>query len=134
MSDDCPHDGPARSGDAVTDVASVYLVDATPVVVVDDEIDMHTAPALEAVLAAAFTAVRTPSPVVLDLAAVAFFSCAGLTVLVRFHHLGLTRDTPLRVVADTHSVLLPIRATGLHELLEIHPTLAVALERHGPPD
>ncbi|WNV82977.1 hypothetical protein [Umezawaea sp. Da 62-37] len=92
----------------MTGVASERMVDATPVVPVVDGIDIHIAFGLEAVLVAAFAAVRAQSPVVIDLAAVEFFSCAELGLLVRFHYSGLAHCTPLRVVVATHSVLWPI--------------------------
>lgn len=89
------HGEPVALDDMMTDIPSVYVIEATPVVVIIREIDMHTASALETVLAEAFTAVRAPSPVVLDLAAVEFLSGAGLTLPVRLHYLVLKQGHPV---------------------------------------
>lgn len=92
------------------------------------EVDSYTSEALRDSLASAFTdAADARLPVVLDLSGVAFFASSGLSVLVEYHLLGSERGTPLRLVSPSGSVLRALRATMLHEELELYFSLADAL-------
>ncbi|NKE57067.1 STAS domain-containing protein [Lentzea sp. PSKA42] len=92
------------------------------------EVDSYSAGALRDSLASAFTdAADAGLPVVLDLSGVAFFASSGLSVLVEYHLLGDERGTPLRLVSPSGSVLRALRATMLHQELELYFSLADAL-------
>jgi len=92
------------------------------------EVDSYTADTLRGSLASAFTsAAEAGLPVVLDLSGVAFFASSGLSVLVEYHLIGSERGTPLRLVSPSGSVLRALRATMLHEELELYFSQAEAL-------
>lgn len=90
------------------------------------EVDSYTAETLRDSLASAF-ADAAGLPVVLDLSGVPFFSSSGLSVLVEYHLIGSEQGTPLRLVSPSGSVLRALRATMLHEELELYVSLADAL-------
>lgn len=86
------------------------------------EVDSYTAAELRASLDEAFAAAGE-LPVVLDLSGVTFFASSGLSVLVEYH----VRGMPLRLVSPSGSVLRALRATTLHEELDLYLNLADAL-------
>jgi anti-sigma B factor antagonist len=94
------------------------------VVAVVGDVDMNTVPELEGRLAAAE---RPDLPLVVDLTGVTFLDSSGLSALVRCHQRGL-RGGGFRLVVASRVVARPLALTALDELLEIHPTLAAALE------
>lgn len=96
------------------------------VVRVAGEVDMETAPILSEHLAAALAQAPTAKPVVVDLRAVPFLSSNGLSVLMSTHTQCTEQNTPLHIVADHRPVLRPIQATGLTQILTIHPTVEAA--------
>jgi anti-anti-sigma factor len=96
------------------------------VVRVAGEVDMETAPILSEHLAAAVAQAPTAKPVVLDLRAVPFLSSNGLSVLMSTHTRCAAQNTPLHIVANHRPVLRPIQATGLTQILTIHPTVEAA--------
>lgn len=90
------------------------------------EVDSYTAEELREKLSAAFEE-ASGRPVVLDLSGVTFFSSSGLAVLVEFHLKGDERGVPLRLVTPSGSVLRALRATMLHNELELYFSLGEAL-------
>ncbi|MFF7240554.1 STAS domain-containing protein [Streptomyces collinus] len=98
------------------------------VVPLHGEIDVLTATALSERLDA-LTARPCPD-LVLDLRPVAFIDCTGLGVLCRARNRALARRGRLRLVADSSSFLLVLRATGLSGVFEVIPRLP----HHGEPD
>ncbi|MGW6929665.1 STAS domain-containing protein [Lentzea sp. NPDC054927] len=94
-----------------------------PVVAVEGEVDICTAPRLGAELTAQLE--RHPAALVVDLRGVTFFDSSGINVLLVAHH----DAADLRVVADRAVVLRTLHVTGLDTVFRIHPTLAEALER-----
>ncbi|GAA4431302.1 STAS domain-containing protein [Actinokineospora soli] len=98
---------------------AVYAPDpGTALVSVRGELDLATAPVLDAHLAA----VRDPC-VVVDLSAVDFLGVAGITVLLQHRE----RATAFRLVARTRVVLRPLELLGLDAVFEIHANAASAL-------
>ncbi|HEY2056803.1 MAG TPA: STAS domain-containing protein [Amycolatopsis sp.] len=94
----------------------------TLVLVLDGDVDLHTAPAVRAALDSALA--RRPRRLVVDLAAVRFLNCAGLTVLLDGHR---SAHTDLRLVATTRATWRPLQITRAHEHLVIHASRAAAV-------
>jgi len=94
------------------------------VLVVAGDVDRATAPILHRALESA--AVVSPGLVVVDLSAVKFFACAGLSSLVAAQHRAGDRDR-LRVVASRRAVRRPLELTGLDEWLTVCRNRAEAL-------
>lgn len=92
------------------------------------EIDGATAPQLAQQLQDAFTRVRAPVPLVIDLTAVKFLSSAGLSILLAAHEQCADAGIPLRIVTTSHAVLRPIQVTGLDTVLTVVDTLAQATQ------
>ena len=89
------------------------------------EVDLLTAPALQAALIDTISA--TPSNLVIDLSAVRFLASIGLNVLVETlaaleatgHHLAI-------VVGDNPVVTRALQTTGLDQVFDLHVTMATA--------
>ncbi|MGX1811485.1 STAS domain-containing protein [Nocardia sp. NPDC055321] len=92
----------------------VHVVSAT------GEVDVLSAPLLERGIRQVLRA--DPPTVVVDLSRVAFLGSAGLAVLA-----SCVQECPLHVVASP-AVQRPIQVTGLHTVLQVHDTLAEALD------
>ncbi|MEU8899496.1 STAS domain-containing protein [Nocardia sp. NPDC048505] len=95
---------------------------AAVVAAVRGEIDMASAPELEAGLVAALR--PAPATLIVDLSGVGFLGSAGLSVL-----LGVSRAHPeldLRIVA-TAVARRPMELTGLDQLLAVFDSLSAAL-------
>jgi anti-sigma B factor antagonist len=106
---------------------STEALDNGVVLQVAGEVDMETAPILAQHLTAAIKRAAPGNPVVVDLNRVQFFSSNGLSVLLNGHAQCADRSATLLVVADHRAVLRPIQATGLSDILSIHPTVEAAL-------
>jgi anti-sigma B factor antagonist len=96
----------------------------TLVLLVDGDIDLHTAPAVRQALESALS--KRPRRLVVDLSLVQFLNSAGLEVLLAAHRQAAPR-TDLRVVATTRATWRPIQITRLHEQLAIHTSRAEAI-------
>ncbi|MEU3642481.1 anti-sigma factor antagonist [Lentzea sp. NPDC034063] len=94
------------------------------VLVVAGSIDLVTAPVLHDALESAAT--LRPRLLVVDLSAVEFLACAGLSVLIAAHHRAEDR-TCLRVVADRRATRRPLALTGVDTYLSVHDSRAHAL-------
>ncbi|WIX92378.1 STAS domain-containing protein [Amycolatopsis sp. DG1A-15b] len=94
------------------------------VLLVDGDLDLHTAPLVHEALASALS--RRPRRLVVDLSLVRFLNSAGLQVLLAAHR-HAAPDTDLRVVATTRATWRPIQITRLHEQLAIHTSRAEAI-------
>jgi anti-sigma B factor antagonist len=92
---------------------------AERVVTVHGEIDLLTAPALRERLDA-LTAEPCPD-LVLDLRAVSFIDCAGLSVLCRARNRVLARSGRLRLVGAGAFLRRVLRHTGLTGVFEVLP-------------
>ena len=96
----------------------------TLVLLVDGDMDLHTAPAVHQALESALS--KRPQRLVVDLSLVRFLNSAGLEVLLAAHRQAAPR-TDLRVVATTRATWRPIQITRLHEQLAIHTSRAEAI-------
>ncbi|MFI6096517.1 STAS domain-containing protein [Lentzea sp. NPDC051213] len=71
----------------------------------------------------------TGPPLIIDLTGVSFLGAAGLTVLVTVRDAAAAARVRLCVVANTRSVLRPLRITGLNDEFDLHLDLTGALLR-----
>lgn len=95
------------------------------IVAVQGEVDISGAPRLrDAILQAVGSGVQR---LVLDLSAVPFIDSTGLGVLVAAHKRLTSTGGELRVVGSPEAVLRTVRATGLHLILHLRPTVDSAL-------
>jgi len=95
------------------------------VVVAIGEVDVYTAPQLDAELSRLTTEGRTD--LVVDLARVDFLDSTGLSVLVKALKRVREADGRLDVVVTSERVAKVFRITGLDQLIPLHATLADAL-------
>ncbi|MFI6025877.1 STAS domain-containing protein [Amycolatopsis magusensis] len=102
----------------------VERIGAVTVVAVTGELDIATAPDLEEALLGVLDG--EPEAVVIDLTAVAFLGSSGLAVLTGFQQ----RADPagVRLVADQHAVLHPLRLTRLDNVFPIFGTRSEAVQ------
>lgn len=91
---------------------------------VEGEVDVLTAPNLREALERAVD--ERPQLLVVDLSAVGFLGCAGLSVLVAAHQRAGWR-TCLRMVATEQVTVRPLRLTGLDEYLAVYGSVHDAL-------
>ncbi len=95
------------------------------VVVAIGEVDVYTAPRLDAELSRLTADGRTD--LVVDLARVDFLDSTGLSVLVKALKRVREADGRLDLVVTSDRVAKVFRITGLDQLIPLHPTLADAL-------
>jgi anti-sigma B factor antagonist len=95
------------------------------VVAAAGEVDVYTAPTLDAELTRAVDSGATA--VVVDLSGVDFLDSTGLSVLVKALERLRERDGSLAVVVAAERVAKVFRITGLDEMLSLHASLADAL-------
>jgi anti-sigma B factor antagonist len=96
------------------------------VVTVDGELDMVTAPLLEALLREQLTA--DPTHLIVDLQRVRFMASNGLNCLINIHELAQTAGAQLHLAGlVTRAVARPLQVTQLLELFNTYPTLSHAL-------
>ncbi|WP_328608314.1 STAS domain-containing protein [Amycolatopsis sp. NBC_00345] len=96
----------------------------TMVLVLDGDLDLHTAPTVREAIESALA--QGPRRLVVDLSAVRFLNSAGLTVLLDGHRAAASR-TDLRLVATTRATWRPLQITRVHERLVIHSSRAAAV-------
>lgn len=103
------------------------------VVIVKGDVDSLSVDALNSHLAKARgNAVCHPSRlVIIDLSEVTYFGSAALNAVLSCHEEGAAEGTSVAIVADQPYVMQPIQITGLHRVLETHPTIEQALQRDG---
>jgi anti-anti-sigma factor len=100
----------------------VHEEPSATVVTVGGELDVHTAPSLQAALAALDSSGR----IVVDLTGVGFLDSTGLSVFV--NALADARQATLAVVANAPRVVKVFTLTGLDSALSLHSTLVEALD------
>lgn len=125
MSDDTP-----RTPDLPTCIIDDRWSDTTVILCCSGVLDMLTAPLLEAHIAAALK--KKPTAMIIDLTGVEFLASAGMGVLIATHN-TVPADTMFSVVADGPITSRPMRLIGLDKLIDIHPTLDIALHRLSAP-
>jgi anti-sigma B factor antagonist len=100
---------------------------STIVVEATGEVDLSTVGELDRQLLAACALTEPPTPVVVDLRGISFLGGQSLRVLATAHQRCERAGTPLRLVATHSTVLRPMHLVGLSEIIDVSPTLAVAL-------
>lgn len=103
---------------------SVEHRDETAVIVVGGEIDLNTAPTLEAVLTDVLA--DKPATLVVELSAVDFMGSVGLRILVSGQE-QMGGAAHFGVVVDGPATRRPIEITGLEQTLGLYPTLDQAV-------
>lgn len=103
---------------------SVEHRDAIAVLAVGGDIDLSTAPALEAAVADVLA--EEPAGLIVQLSAVDFMGSVGLRILVATQQQFGAADR-FAVVADGPATSRPIQLTGLDETLSLYPTLDEAV-------
>ncbi len=94
------------------------------VLVVDGDLDLHTAPAAREAIEAALS--HRPRRLIMDLSLVRFLNSTGLEVLLAAQRQAAPH-TDLRLVATTRTVWRPLQITRLHEQLIIHSSRSAAI-------
>jgi anti-sigma B factor antagonist len=102
-------------------------VDRVAVVSASGDLDMLTAPALRDAIAAALE--KDPTALIVDLSAVEFLGSAGMQVLMESHNQAGTSGVQFAVVADGPATSRPLKITGIADLVALHSSLDVALEK-----
>ncbi|GAB1514004.1 STAS domain-containing protein [Actinophytocola sp. KF-1] len=106
---------------------SQRTVDGTVVVEVVGEVDLATAPELQAAIVTALRAAGDGGCVA-DLTDVTFLGSPGLTALLNGTQEAEHRREPLKIVVDANRpVIRPIEITGLDQVLRLYHTLNEAL-------
>ena len=99
-------------------------IDGVTVVAATGAIDMLTAPHLQEVMNAALA--RDPARLILDMTDVDFLGSAGMQVLMVTRN-NLGPGTRFAVVADGPATSRPLKITGVADVVEMFPTLELAL-------
>ncbi len=99
------------------------------VVAVSGEVDIYSAPQLDAVLSELIAAGQVA--LVVDLTEVGFLDSTGLGVLVKALKRCREANGSVAVVTQGERVLRVFAITGLDAVIPVHPTLAAALEPAG---
>jgi anti-sigma B factor antagonist len=107
---------------------SVAHLEGFALVSIGGEIDLSTAPAFEAAIAAALG--EDPPVLVIDLSDVSFMASVGLRILVAAQE-KVGTSIQLAVVADNAAAKRPIRLTGVDKVVSLYPTLDQALTAVG---
>jgi anti-anti-sigma factor len=94
------------------------------VVSIGGEIDLSTASAFEAAIAAALDG--DPPVLVIELSEVDFMASVGLRILVATHE-KVSKFAQVAIVANNPATSRPIQLTGLDKVLSMYPTLDDAL-------
>jgi anti-sigma B factor antagonist len=117
--------GPCTS-DPLLGLAVQHPAVGVCVVAVDGELDMVTAPLLEACLRDQLA--TGPTHLIVDLQPVRFMASNGLNCLLHAHELAQTTGTQLHLAGlVTRAVARPLQITQLLDLFSTYPTLSHAL-------
>ncbi|NKE62386.1 STAS domain-containing protein [Lentzea sp. PSKA42] len=106
-------------------------VGAAVVLHVDGELDCSTADELADRLGGAVRSITPPAPVVVDLTGLRFLGAQGIGLLLDHQDLCLRRGSALVVVANSASVLRPLEALELTDVLGVRSCVREAL---APPE
>ena len=107
---------------------SVAHREGVAVVTIGGEIDLSTAPAFEAAIAAALD--DDPPVLVIELSEVSFMASVGLRILAATHE-KVSKSARVAVVADNLATSRPMQLTGLDKIISLYPTLDDALAAVG---
>ncbi|MFD4194058.1 STAS domain-containing protein [Amycolatopsis thermoflava] len=117
--------GSPQPGPGAPFAVTVQEREAAVVVHTSGELDASTVPRLRAIMRGVLSG--APAVLVVDLSGVTFLGSAGMHLLLEIQNLA--GDTEVRVVADAHSTVKPLRLTRLVDVLDLYPTLAQALRQ-----
>ena len=111
---------------STNDLLTTSVADRDGIIVlsVAGEVDLATAPDLQAALDSAVA--EDPPALVVDLLEVTFLGSVGLQLLVSTQQ-RLGQQARFAVAAEGAATSRPIHLTGLHDLLGLYPTLEEAL-------
>jgi anti-sigma B factor antagonist len=99
-----------------------------PLLEVTGEVDLHTAPRLQAALEPLLAAAGPHRPdLVVDLSAVTFLDSTGLGELVAAHKVLVSRGARLHLISGNDRVGRLLAITGLDGVLDVHPDREVVL-------
>jgi anti-sigma B factor antagonist len=101
-------------------------VDSHEIVEVRGEVDVHSAPQLKDRLTEVIDAGH--ASVIVDLSWLQFIDSTGLGALVAAYNHATAKNTSFRLVCKAERLLKVFRITGLHEVLDIRPTVEQAIE------
>jgi anti-sigma B factor antagonist len=99
--------------------------DRVVVLSVCDEVDMLSAPRLTEAISEALS--NAPTGLIVDLTAVNFLACVGMSVLVAAQEAADAMSVPFGIVAEGAATSRPIRLLGIDAILVLYPTLGDAL-------
>ncbi|SDY44142.1 anti-anti-sigma factor [Amycolatopsis xylanica] len=117
-------------GDEV--LIQVSRVNAVCVVAIFGEVDLVSAGTVRQALVGELE--PAPDGLVADLSGVTFFGSSGLSALVEADERAKQLSVSFATVAARREVLVPLRVTGLDELLAVHPTVDEAVRAIATPD
>ncbi|MGX7826622.1 STAS domain-containing protein [Actinokineospora sp. 24-640] len=125
-------DDPIRAQAATFDTGALRVAFAEPdptvlLVEVAGDLDMATAPRLDAWLSAALV-LDKHTLAVLDLSRVGFLGVAGITTLLHHRSRAHEHYIAFRVVAAGRPVLRPLALLSLDRVFDVHATLDEALD------
>ncbi|MEV0292168.1 STAS domain-containing protein [Nocardia sp. NPDC050710] len=103
---------------------SVAVHDGASVLTVAGEVDLATAPALEAAIEGILGG--KPAALIIDLSGVSFLASAGMAALVAAHQRA-GEATTIAVVADGPATSRQLKMTSLDQVFALYSTLDAAL-------
>jgi anti-anti-sigma factor len=99
-------------------------VERVVVVTASGDIDMLTAPQLDAAIYAARR--KEPSALIVDLTKVTFLASAGMNLLIAVHR-EVSRYARFGVIADGPTTSRPLKLTGIDDVVAVYRSLADGL-------
>ena len=126
IADDTTEDSPPDAGSELLALTVERPTSGVCVVTVDGEVDMLTAPMLEACLRERLS--TAPRHLVVDLQRVSFLDSKGLNCLLRAREATQTTTTQLLLAGlVTRAVARPLEVSQLLEVFTTYPTVTQAL-------
>jgi anti-anti-sigma factor len=121
---EAPAQGAAAPAQPANCVVNEHWVDRVVVVSASGDVDMLSAPQLEAAIREALG--KNPAGLIVDFSAVDFLASAGMGVLVGVHD-EVTPHVRFGVVADGPATSRPLKLVGIADIVGVYPTLDEAL-------
>jgi anti-sigma B factor antagonist len=99
-------------------------LDGYTIVAVTGELDVYTAPLLEASLGELVAGGK--HDIIVDLTNTSFMDSTGLGLLIKALKWTREHDGSLKIVASAEKILKVFRVTGLDTVMSLHPSLPAA--------